>query len=128
LSLKTATKSLLAIRSVSSRTRIIRQLLLLFGPGRSQEEQEKFKGLEGTARQVVNVDPKPGGTIGSNQISLEYASEQQGKSGGTAQEARAMLDKAVATVNADRDMALGMFNKGEGGFKDRGPLSVLCKN
>jgi hypothetical protein len=30
-----------------------------------------------------------------------------------------MLDKAVAAVKADRDMALGMFNKGEGGFKDR---------
>jgi hypothetical protein len=39
--------------------------------------------------------------------------------GGTAQEARAMLDKAVAAVKADRDVALGMFNKGEGGFRDR---------
>jgi hypothetical protein len=43
---------------------------------------------------------------------------QQGQSG-TAQEARAMLDKAVAAVKADRDLALGMFNKGEGGFRDR---------
>src|ERR1700674_2926821 len=43
---------------------------------------------------------------------------QQGQSG-TAQEARAMLDKAVAAVKADRDVALAMFNKGEGGFKDR---------
>jgi hypothetical protein len=79
----------------------------------------KFKGIEGTVRQVVNVDPRPGGTIGSNQIELEYAVEQQGEPGGTAQEARAMLDKAVAAVKTDRDMALGMFNKGEGGFKDR---------
>jgi hypothetical protein len=39
--------------------------------------------------------------------------------GGTAQEARAMLDKAVAVVKADRDLALAMFNKGEGGFSDR---------
>jgi Single Cache domain 2 len=39
--------------------------------------------------------------------------------GGTAQEARAMLDKAVAAVKADRDLALAMFNKGEGGFRDR---------
>jgi hypothetical protein len=39
--------------------------------------------------------------------------------GGTAQEARAMLDKAVAAVKADRDVALAMFNKGEGGFRDR---------
>jgi hypothetical protein len=43
---------------------------------------------------------------------------QQGQSG-TAQEARAMLDKAVAAVKADRDVALAMFNKGEGGFRDR---------
>lgn len=38
---------------------------------------------------------------------------------GTAQEARAMLDKAVAAVKADRDLALAMFIKGEGGFRDR---------
>jgi hypothetical protein len=43
---------------------------------------------------------------------------QQGQLG-TAQDARAMLDKTVAAVKADRDMALGMINKGEGGFKDR---------
>jgi len=65
---------------------------------------------------------------------------QQGQSG-AAQEARVMLDKAVAAVKADRDVALAMFNKGEGGFRDRdlypfcsrvadgkgvaGPISVL---
>jgi hypothetical protein len=38
---------------------------------------------------------------------------------GTAQEARAMLDKAVAAIKADQAVALAMFNKGEGGFKDR---------
>jgi Single Cache domain 2 len=43
---------------------------------------------------------------------------QQGQLG-TAQEARAMLDKAVAAVKADQAVALAMFNKGEGGFKDR---------
>jgi hypothetical protein len=43
---------------------------------------------------------------------------QQGQLG-TAQEARAMLEKAVAAVKADRDLALAMFNKGEGGFRDR---------
>jgi hypothetical protein len=32
--------------------------------------------------------------------------------GGTAQEARAMLDKAVTALKADRDLALVMFNKG----------------
>ena len=30
-----------------------------------------------------------------------------------------MLDKAVAAVKADQAVALAMFNKGEGGFKDR---------
>lgn len=38
---------------------------------------------------------------------------------GTAAEARAMLDKAVAAVKADKAKALGQFAKGEGGFKDR---------
>jgi hypothetical protein len=38
---------------------------------------------------------------------------------GTAQEARTMLDKAVAAVKADQAVALAMFNKGEGGFRDR---------
>ena len=38
---------------------------------------------------------------------------------GTAAEARAMLDKAVAAVKADKAGALSQFAKGEGGFKDR---------
>ena len=47
--------------------------------------------------------------------------------GGTAEEARAMLDKAVAAVKADKTKALDMFNKGEGGFLDR-DLYVFCNN
>jgi hypothetical protein len=47
--------------------------------------------------------------------------------GGTAQEARAMLDKAVVAVKADKTKALDMFNKGEGGFRDR-DLYVFCAN
>jgi hypothetical protein len=43
---------------------------------------------------------------------------QQGKLG-TADEAKAMLLKAVAAVKADEAVALAMFNKGEGGFRDR---------
>ena len=39
--------------------------------------------------------------------------------GGTSQEARAMLDKAVAAVKADPVVAIAMFIKGEGGFRDR---------
>jgi signal transduction histidine kinase len=47
--------------------------------------------------------------------------------GGTAQEARAMLDKAVSAVKANKTKALDMFNKGEGGFLDR-DLYVFCAN
>src|ERR1700675_2588852 len=46
---------------------------------------------------------------------------------GTADEAKAMLMKAVAAVKADKDKALDMFNKGEGGFLDR-DLYVFCEN
>ncbi len=46
---------------------------------------------------------------------------------GTAGEARAMLMKALAAVQADKDKALDMFNKGEGGFRDR-DLYVFCVN
>jgi signal transduction histidine kinase len=38
---------------------------------------------------------------------------------GTAAEAKAMLDKAVAAVKADKAKALADFNAGQGGFKDR---------
>jgi signal transduction histidine kinase len=44
---------------------------------------------------------------------------------GTAAEAKAMLDKAVEAVKADKAKAIDMFNKGEGGFKDR-DLYVFC--
>ena len=35
---------------------------------------------------------------------------------GTAEEAEAMLEKAVAAVKEDNEKALDMFNKGEGGL------------
>lgn len=38
---------------------------------------------------------------------------------GTAAEAKAMLEKAVAAVKANKAGALTQFAKGEGGFKDR---------
>jgi Single Cache domain 2 len=47
--------------------------------------------------------------------------------GGTADEAKAMLVKAIAAVKADKTKALDMFNKGEGGFLDR-DLYVFCSN
>jgi hypothetical protein len=43
----------------------------------------------------------------------------------TANQAKAMLAKAVAAVKADKAKALDMFNKGEGGFRD-GNLYVFC--
>ena len=38
---------------------------------------------------------------------------------GTAEEARAMLDKVVAAMQTDPAKALAMFTSGEGGFRDR---------
>jgi Single Cache domain 2 len=49
------------------------------------------------------------------------------QTGGTADEAKAMLMKAVTAVKADKAKALDMFNKGEGGFLDR-DLYVFCFN
>ena len=46
---------------------------------------------------------------------------------GTAEEAKGMLERAVAAVKEDKAKALDMFNKGEGGFKDR-DLYVFCAN
>ena len=45
--------------------------------------------------------------------------------GGTGEEAKAMLTKAVAAVKADEAKALDQFNKGEGGFLE-GDLYVFC--
>ena len=47
------------------------------------------------------------------------------QAGGTRDEAKAMLVKAVAAVKADKTKALDLFNKGEGGFRDR-DLYVFC--
>jgi hypothetical protein len=52
---------------------------------------------------------------------------QQPAQYGSADEAKAMLLKAVAAVKADKAKALDMFNKGEGGFLDR-DLYPFCFN
>lgn len=44
---------------------------------------------------------------------------------GTAAEAKAMAEKAAAAVKSDKAGALAMFNKGEGGFKEK-DLYVFC--
>jgi signal transduction histidine kinase len=46
---------------------------------------------------------------------------------GTAKEAKGMLEKAVTVLKENKEKALEMFNKGEGGFKDR-DLYVFCAN
>lgn len=44
---------------------------------------------------------------------------------GSAQEARAMLDRAVAAMKQDKDAAIARFNRADGGFRDR-DLYVFC--
>jgi signal transduction histidine kinase len=44
---------------------------------------------------------------------------------GTAEEARALLDRAVTSMKADPANTIAQINKGEGGFKDR-DLYVFC--
>src|SRR6187551_3859559 len=46
---------------------------------------------------------------------------------GTSEEAKTLLERAVAAVKQNKAKALDMFNKGEGGFKDR-DLYVFCAN
>jgi signal transduction histidine kinase len=46
---------------------------------------------------------------------------------GTEKEARAMLEKAVAALKENEKKALEMFNKSDGGFRDR-DLYVFCAN
>ncbi len=46
---------------------------------------------------------------------------------GTAAEAKAMLEKAVAAVKADKAKAIAAFNAGTDGFKDR-DLYPFCAN
>jgi hypothetical protein len=60
-------------------------------------------------------------------LTLSAAAFAQQGQFGTAQEARAMLNRAVAAVKADKTKALDMFNNGEGGFLDR-DLYPFCSN
>ena len=46
---------------------------------------------------------------------------------GTADEAKTMLDRAVAAVKEDKTKALDMFSKRQNGFSDR-DLYVFCAN
>ena len=64
-------------------------------------------------------------TVAAAMLTLCLAAYAHAAQYGTADEARAMLDKAVAAVKQNKIKALDMFNKGEGGFKDR-DLYVLA--
>jgi hypothetical protein len=45
---------------------------------------------------------------------------------GTADDAKAMLERAVAALKENKTKAIDMFNKGEGGFKDTKWRTVLA--
>jgi len=59
------------------------------------------------------------GVVSAAVLMLPAATFAQQSQFGTAQEAKAMLDKAVAAVKTDKTKALATFNGGEGGFLDR---------
>jgi len=65
----------------------------------------------------MNTNPKI--ALAPMAVALMLSAAAFAQTGGTPQEARAMLDKAVAAVKADQAVALAMFLKGEGGFLDR---------
>ena len=52
-------------------------------------------------------------------IILAFAAPVIAGNFGTADEARAMLERAVDAIKANKEKALADFTKGEGGFKDR---------
>ena len=58
-------------------------------------------------------------------VALMFSATAFAQKGGTEREAKAMLDKAVAAVKADKTNALSQFNNGQGGFLDR-DLYVFC--
>jgi signal transduction histidine kinase len=64
------------------------------------------------------------GALAAIAIALASAAEAQGQFGSAA-EAKALLEKAVAELKANEAAALAKFNKGEAGFKDR-DLYVFC--
>ena len=58
---------------------------------------------------------------------LGTANARQASEYGTAEEAKAMLNRVVTALKEDKKKALEDFNSGNGGFKDR-DLYVLCAN
>jgi len=60
-------------------------------------------------------------------IIVSAAQVSQAAEFGTAEEAKAMLEKVVVAVNSDKAKALEAFNAGADGFKDR-DLYPFCAN
>jgi signal transduction histidine kinase len=60
-------------------------------------------------------------------LTLSTAAFAQQAQFASAAEAKAMLEKAIAAVKADKMKALDMFDKGEGGFMDR-DIFPFCFN
>src|SRR6185437_13586963 len=69
-----------------------------------------------------NVIVAAAATAGLTLSAMAFAQDH-----GTADEAKAMLLKAVAALKADKIKTLDLINKGEGGFLDR-DLYVFCDN
>ena len=63
------------------------------------------------------------GALGAIAIMLSASAFAQG----TASDAKAMLEKAVAALKADKTKTLDLINNGEGGFLDR-DIYVFCFN
>jgi len=95
----------------------------------------KYAGFTGTADYTVQPVKSSDGTPMFSvphkakwqiAVASEQAANDLGQQlVGTAADAKAMLEKAVAAVKADKAKALEVFNKGEGGFRDR-DLYVFC--
>ena len=63
------------------------------------------------------------GALGAMAVTFSSTAFAQG----TATEAKAMLDKAVVAVKADKAKTLDTINKGEGGFPGPRSLRVLLQ-
>jgi hypothetical protein len=67
------------------------------------------------------------GTVSVAALTMAASAFAQQAKYGTPAEAKAMLEKAVAAVKADKVKALASFNAGTDGFKDR-DLQPFCFN
>ena len=74
----------------------------------------------------MSVTPRISGRIGALGA-MAFMFSNTAFAQGTATEAKAMLDKSVVAVKADKAKTLDTINKGEGGFLDR-DLYVFCFN